>query len=506
MKRIKELFPFPYKQISKVAFLLAFLLSFIGVNAQNIANFQLDKLEDNLFRVSIVPDTTFALPNNRVSNMQIVVRVPTGGFVVSNLTSLVGSGVLFSNSSRNDAPLENPGYDYLSFSLQSGATTAIPFVDSVSVPLFTFRNGGTCLAGDLSLITPADPFYPMNSINANTQHQLTVLGFGGPDAPVGAIGAPSVADCVNNCIAQYEIEKMDNGTFQVNLIPMMTYDGTIGYNRISSLQVTIKVKSEGFEVGNLVNLQQTGAINEVRFNETSRTDSPIENPDYDYISFTLQNTSTTEIPFQAGMIVPLFSFNNVGFCTEDTVRLIDRSDPFAMGNPNVNHQLTILGYGPDAPVCIDGAGAADCTKDCYLGCNDNVQVSLGINCRAEVRPEMIATAIDLTCPNGPKGIEIIENGVVIPTSPFLDESHIGRTFQVRVIDSVTTNSCWGSIIVKDKTAPIIGCQADTLSCGVQDISPDNPLIGYPMVTDNCSNNVSSLTYSDRQIRNGCGTN
>jgi len=506
MKRIKELFPLSNQQISKAVGLLAFLFSFIGLNAQNIANFQLDKLEDNLFRVSIMPDTTYAAPNNLVSNMQIVVRVPTGGFAVSNLTNLVGGGVIFSNSSRNDSPLENPGYDYLSFTLQSGATTAISFVDSVSVPLFTFRNGGICLAGDLSLITPTDPFYPINSINANTQHQLTILGFGGPDAPVGAIGAPSVADCVNNCLVEYELEKMTNGAFQVSLNPMVTYDGTGGNNRISSLQVTIKVKSDGFDVGNVINLINTGTANEVRFAQTSRVDSPVENPDYDYISFTLQNTSTTEIPFQAGVNVPLFSFNNVGFCTEDTLRLIDRSDPFIMGNLNVNQQLSILGYGPDAPVCVNGEGAADCTKDCYLGCNDNVQVSLGINCRAEVRPEMLATAIDLTCPNGPKGIEIIENGVVIPTSPFLDESHIGRTFQVRVIDSVTTNSCWGSIIVKDKTAPIIGCEADTLSCAIQDISPDNPLIGYPTVTDNCSSRVPTLTYTDRQIRNGCGTN
>jgi len=456
-----------------------------------------------------VPATTYTVPNNTISNMQIIVRVPTGGFVVSNLTNLVGSGVTFTNTSRNDAPLENPGYDYLSFTLQSGATTAISFVDGVSVPLFTFRNGGTCLTGDLSLITPTDPFYPINSINANTQHQLTVLGFGGPDAPVGIAGTASVADCTDNCIALYEIERMTNGAFQVSLTPMVTYDGTGGNNRISSLQVTIKVRADGFGVGNIINLINTAMIDEVRFAQTSRFDSPVENPNYDYISFTLQNTSTTEIPFQTGLKVPLFSFNNTGFCTEDTVRLIDRSDPFYppnVGNLNADQQLTILGFGAsDAPICVTGEGAEDCTKDCFLGCNDNVQVSLGINCRAEVRPEMIATAINLTCPNGPKGIEILENGIVIPTSPFLDESHIGRTFQVRVIDSVTTNSCWGSIIVKDKTAPIIGCQADTLSCAIQDVSPDNPLIGYPTVTDNCSNSVPTLTYSDRQIRSGCGT-
>lgn len=509
MKRINKLFSLRRKQRNYVGILLVFLFACIGANAQNIANFELDKLEDNLFRVSIMPDTTFAAPDNRISNVQIVVRVPTGGFVVSNLTNLVGGGVIFANTSRNNSPIENPNYDYLSFTLESGATTAISFVDSVSIPLFTFRNGGTCLSGNLSLITPADPFYPINSINANTQHQLTILGFGGPDAPVGTIGSPSVADCTENCVALYEIEKMTNGSFQVSLTPMITYDGTGGNNRISNLQVTIKVKADGFDAGNIINLRNTGMINEVRFAQTSRFNTPVENPEYDYISFTLQNTSTTEIPFQTGVKVPLFSFNNVGLCTEDTVRLINTTDPFYppnVGNLNADQQLTILGYGgSDAPVCVTGIGAEDCTRDCFMGCNDNVQVSLGINCQAEVRPEMIATAIDLTCPNGPKSVEILENGVVIPTSPFIDYSHIDQTFEVRVIDSITGNSCWGSIIVKDKTAPIIGCLADTLSCSLQDISPDNPLIGYPTVSDNCSDRVFDLTYTDRQIRNGCGT-
>jgi len=88
-----------------------------------------------------------------------------------------------------------------------------------------------------------------------------------------------------------------------------------------------------------------------------------------------------------------------------------------------------------------------------------------------------------------KGIEILENGFVIPTSPFLDESHIGRTFQVRVIDSITTNACWGSIIVRDKNPPIIAC--------------NNPILGFPTVTDNCADTVANLTYTDRIIRNGC---
>ncbi len=503
MKRITQLFTLLPKKIT-LAFLLVF--SLIGLHAQNVANFQLDKLGDNLFQMSIIPDTTFTSPGNTVSAMQMIVKVQTGGFVVNNLNNLVG-GVVFANSSRNDAPIENPSFDYLSFSLQSGATNAIPFVAGQAVPLFTFQNGGVCSTDSLYLIQPVDPFYPPNTINANAQHQLTVLGYGSPDAPVGATGA-NVADCTDNCVAEYEIEKLTNGAFQVSLTPRETYDGTGSNNRISNLQVTIKVKSDGFQAGNIINLINTGLSSEVRFDQTSRFEAPLENPAYDYISFNLQNTSTDQIPFEAGLKVPLFTFNNTGFCTEDTVSLISRADPFYppnTGGQNADQQLTILGYGSsDAPICVIGKGTADCTKDCFLGCNDNVQVSLGVNCVAEVLPEMIATATNLTCPNGPKGIEILDNnGNVLPTSPFLNESHIGQTFQVRVIDSITTNSCWGSIIVKDKTPPIIDCQNDTLTCAAQDISPD--AIGYPIVTDNCSDTVANLTYTDRQILNGCGT-
>lgn len=507
MQRIIQLLLLATPKIKSITCVLVFVCSLGNLAAQNVANYQLDKLGANLFQVSIIPDTTFTGLNRTISNMQIVVKTQTGGFNVANLNNLVGSGVNFANLSTNRAPNENPGFDYFSFTLNSGATNAIPFNDGQSVPLFTFQNGGTCTGDSLYLVLPTDPFAVGNSINANVNQQLTIIGFGVPDAPVGVSGA-NVADCTDNCVAQFEIEKLTNGAFQVSLTPRVTYDGTGNNNRIASMQVTIRAKSEGFVPGNIINLINTGLSSEVRFDTTSRFNAPAENPTFDYISFSLQNTSTTEIPFQTGQKVPLFRFNNVGLCTEDTVSLITTADPFYppnVGGQNADQQLTILGFGgSDAPVCVAGVGAEDCTRDCFLGCNDNVQVSLGINCVAEVLPEMIATALNLTCPNGPKGIEILDNnGTVLSTSPFLNESHIGQTFQVRVIDSITTNSCWGSIIVKDKTPPIINCRNDTLTCAVQNISPDS--IGYPTVIDNCSDTIANLTFTDRQILNGCAT-
>jgi hypothetical protein len=513
MKWIKESFPLLHKRSIRSLLLIgAFLLSLVSLQGQqNVATFQLDALSANLFRVSMITDTSFAAPNNTVNSMQIVLRARTGNFQVSNLTNLINQGqaneVQFAQNSRNNAPADNPNYDYISFTLTSLATPEIPFVKGDTVHLFTFQNGGTCTQDSLSIVTENDPFYAPNSIGANINNQLTVLGYPLPNTPIG-INATKVPDCITNHLVEYKLEKRPNGTFQFSIIPKTTYTGS---NRaVPNMQVTIRVKSEGFQVGNIVNLRNPGAANEVQFSTTSRYNQPVENPNYDYISFALLSTGTEEIPFQTDQEVPLFTFDNIGLCTEDTVSLITQSDPFYppnISNSNSGQQMSIAGYGTgDIPIRTNGFGALDCTKECFMGCNDNVQVSLGVNCVAEVKPEMVATALHLTCPNGPKSVEIMENGLVIPTSPFLNESHIGKTLQVRVIDSLTTNSCWGSIIVKDKTPPTINCKSDTLQCGIQDFSPNNPLLGYPLVTDNCSDTLHNLTFLDRIVNNGCDTN
>ena len=318
------------------------------------------------------------------------------------------------------------------------------------------------------------------------------------------------AQCV-----EYEIEKdLSSGVFTVSLTSGAGISYTGANARVSnSMQVVIRVKSGGFGVGNLTNLVAAGTSNEVQFEVRSRYNNPTENSDYDYIAFSFQNvTGTTAIDFQPGQKVPLFSFTNGGLCTEDTVSLLLPSDPFHSPNTagwNANQHLYIAGYaadngGADVPICVAGSGVEDCTKECYFGCADSVQVSLGTGCIAEVIPEMLSTAMHLTCPSGPKKVEVLKDGIVIPTNPFVDQSHVGQTFQVRVIDSLTNNSCWGSIVVLDKTPPIMNCENDTLICSVQDISPDNPLLGYPSVSDNCLGGIA-LTYKDNIVKNPCVT-
>jgi len=464
-------------------------------HSQNVADFILDQQDENLFRVRMITRRNYPDPENRIGSMQVSLKVRAGGFSIANLTSLV-PGVNFANNPIVEEPVA--GFDYVTFRSTALGTTAIPFVINDTINLFSFQNGGICSQDSFGLVQSNDPVFSIP--NTSVALQLSVIGYtlesgGERDAPVGIIGS-NVMDCIDNSIATFNFEKLPNGAFRASLTPRITYESPD--NALVSTQFTIKVSSGGFDPGNIISLTDS------EYGIIGRSTEGL----FDYFSFGPLLGADTDFRFRADSTVHLFTFNNVGFCTDDTVALIELDDPFLVTSPQFTPQLTVVGFGRaqnlDAPLSINNSLALDCTTDCFLGCNDNVQVSLGVNCVAEVLPEMIATATTLTCPNGPKGIEILDdNGNILPTSPFLDESHIGQTFQVRVIDSITTNSCWGSIIVKDKTPPIIDCRSDTLTCALQDISPG--AIGYPTVTDNCSDTVANLTYTDRQILNGCGT-
>ncbi|MEK7254482.1 MAG: PKD domain-containing protein, partial [Bacteroidota bacterium] len=156
-----------------------------------IATYVLEELPGGDFQVSMISDTTWTAPNNIVSSAQWTVKVPAGGFVPANLTSLI-PGVSFSLASTYDAPSEDPSHDYISIILASPGTTLITFTKDQKVPLFTFTNDGTCQGDPVFLMdNETDPFFPPNSQSANVGQQLTVLGFGGADAPV----------CVQNLLA-----------------------------------------------------------------------------------------------------------------------------------------------------------------------------------------------------------------------------------------------------------------------------------------------------------------
>lgn len=162
----------------------------------------------------------------------------------------------------------------------------------------------------------------------------------------------------------------DQETYQVSMVSDVTVAPP--FNLTASGQITIKVPhgedDTYFEIKELTNL-----ISGVTWSNNSRTDAPIEEPCYDYISFGLISLGTSGIEYEAGIETPIFSFKNGATLCTDSISLFDNDlDAFRPPNSlniNVGNQLTILGgNGQNAYTGNIGTGKAPCTPtaDCEV--------------------------------------------------------------------------------------------------------------------------------------------
>ena len=100
---------------------------------------------------------------------------------------------------------------------------------------------------------------------------------------------------------------------------------------------------------------------------------------------------------------------------------------------------------------------------CAMACNKKVQISIDTSCYLEVLPDMILEAPQW-CPNGDFEVVVMDKDTVLASSPFVGPDYLWKNLQVKVLDRVSGNSCWGNIYVEDKQPPIIVCRNDTLHC------------------------------------------
>lgn len=138
-----------------------------------------------------------------------------------------------------------------------------------------------------------------------------------------------------------------------------------------------------------------------------------------------------------------------------------------------------------------------------LACNDNVQVSLNLDCEANITPSMILEGEDEDLlPNYVVTIGGVSGTIV--SSP--------GVYSVTVTDITNDNSCWGNITVEDKLAP----QIDACDCPVGNTDPTCEFlctdlegilngtlnVPQPIVTENCGSYTSE--FSDSVSDGGCG--
>jgi subtilisin-like proprotein convertase family protein/uncharacterized protein YrzB (UPF0473 family) len=120
----------------------------------------------------------------------------------------------------------------------------------------------------------------------------------------------------------------------------------------------------------------------------------------------------------------------------------------------------------------------DPTSD-VLVCNDDINVSLGPDCTAEINADMLLEGDDYFCYED-YCIEIVDiNGNIVVDNIFTLD-HVGMTFTATISDCLTgVNSCWTNIYVEHKIEPEIECPADTVvSCNS---ATDPFVLGMPVV-------------------------
>ncbi|MEL7426454.1 MAG: HYR domain-containing protein, partial [Bacteroidota bacterium] len=167
--------------------------------------------------------------------------------------------------------------------------------------------------------------------------------------------------------------------------------------------------------------------------------------------------------------------------TEVTVTITD-----AAGNPVIcTYEVTVLEYVPMNPT---------------MSCLEEINISLGPDCTAEILPELVLTGSDYYCYDNYEITLLDEHGgTPLASSPFVTEEHIGQTIVVRVCDLVNDVCCWGYVNVGFYEAPVFDCPADMVLTCVDATTPD--VTGEP-VLQSCALGGADISYTDVVQENG----
>ncbi|MEL6987133.1 MAG: HYR domain-containing protein, partial [Bacteroidota bacterium] len=112
----------------------------------------------------------------------------------------------------------------------------------------------------------------------------------------------------------------------------------------------------------------------------------------------------------------------------------------------------------------------------FITCVGSAQLSLSETGSSTLTPGMFLLGV------APPFTNYIVD-IVGPLTDVVTCDEIGQNLMVKVTDTVANNSCWSSLIVEDKLAPIIICNPDTLPCGT-----DINTIDYESLIDSLSDN------------------
>lgn len=130
-----------------------------------------------------------------------------------------------------------------------------------------------------------------------------------------------------------------------------------------------------------------------------------------------------------------------------------------------------------------------------LACIGSFNASVNDECEFTVLPEMLLAST----PAAGSALEVIlidPHGDMLPSNDITSD-YFGQTIIGKLVDPCTGNSCWTTIIIEDKEAPIIECGEDvTVSC--------LRLGSYlPEVADNCDGVIDIIMTNEEIIKQSC---
>jgi len=149
-----------------------------------------------------------------------------------------------------------------------------------------------------------------------------------------------------------------------------------------------------------------------------------------------------------------------------------------------------------------------CDIECpALVCNDNIQISLGLECNLEITPDMV--------------LEAPVDGIVYDVQIFdlngnnignmVNGDLVGSTFQYKVVSECDGNSCWGTITLEANIVPMLNSPCEftagetvllegTLSAG-------NTTESLTItVGDPCQSIINIIGFTDLKYNSGTGGN
>ena len=197
------------------------------------------------------------------------------------------------------------------------------------------------------------------------ESQLFTGGGGGFDTPVCVSSQGVAVSCNsdgentigNGCEIQYILEE-NNGLYEVKMYSDITW--SVIERIISSMQITVRAPTGSLALNNdCIEENFPGTV----FELASSIINPSETPGYDYFSFNLTSFGSNVIPFTAGETVSLFTFKNLGTCSDvDSLYLVGEGGAFPVPiipEHNLPSQLFAAGGGGvDSPVCVDNSGVS----------------------------------------------------------------------------------------------------------------------------------------------------